>query len=95
MSNTYLGFCKEIRTNRGKLKSEQSQKDLSDIYAYGSDNFLDYCITQKHLGISNLAWIAVNLKHPQQDIFIVKAMSRQYNKNGLMLLINDLHKGEK
>ena len=28
-------------------------------------------------------------------LYIVKAMSRQYNKNGLMLLVNDLHKGEK
>ena len=95
MSNTHLEFYKEIRTNRGKLSSEQSQKDLSDIYTYGSDIFLDYCITQKHLGVSNLAWVAVNLKHSQQDIFVEKAMSRQYNKNGLMLLINDLHKLEK
>ena len=95
MTNTYLGFCKEIRINKGKLNSEQSQKDLFDIYTYGSDNFIDYCITHKHLGISNLAWIASNLEHPQQDIFIVKAKSGQYNKNGLMLLVNDLHKGEK
>jgi len=95
MSNTHLGFCKEIRANRGKLTSEQSQNDLSDIYVYGSDNFLDYSINQKHLGISNLAWIASNLEHPQQDIFVEKAMSRKYNKNGLMLLVNDLHKGEK
>ena len=95
MSNTCLEFYKEIRTNRGKLNSEQSKNDLFDIYTYGSDNFLDYCITQKHLGVSNLAWIALFLKHPQQDIFIVKAMSGQYNKNGLMLLVNDLHNGEK
>jgi len=95
MSNTRLGFCKEIRTNRGKLTSEQSQKDLSDIYTYGSDNFLDYSINHKHLGISNLAWIASNLEHQQQDIFVEKAISHKYNKNGLMILVNDLHEGEK
>ena len=78
-----------------QLMSEQSQKDLSDIYAYGGGNFLGYSINQKHLGVSNLAWIASNLEHLQQDIFVEKAVSRKYDKNGLMLLVNDLHKGEK
>ena len=72
MKNTRLEFCKKNKINRGKLSSEQSEKYLSDIYSYGIDNFLDYCITQKHLGVSNLVWIALFLKHPQQDIFIVK-----------------------
>ena len=87
----FVDFMHEMRVNRGRLSSEYSVECMQNIYLNGSEDYLLYCMTTKHLGLGSLSWIVDNLDSISQDDFVNEVVSKKLDKKSIMLIATRLY----
>lgn len=72
-------YKEAIRKYRGHLKSVDTE--LSEIWTSGSNNFIEFSLSNKSMGVRKMAEVANCMIHEDQDKFIVWMQEKVRKKN--------------
>ena len=85
---TLQTYKEKIRTYRGHLKS--MDKELESIYDFGTEEFIEFSLTSKAIGVTKMAYIAENLSWDDQKEFIIWIHDGKRNKSAIDIKLLDL-----
>ncbi len=84
-------FKDQIRTNRGRLTS--NEQELEDIYLGGTGDFIDFMLNTKHIGVIKASEIANRLTTEQQDEFVEFVEATKAKRNDIDLWLSERYDG--